>query len=218
MVNSVANFSCSSAFFYGNQGERGGAIALIGTSILLVGPEKEYNFIENRALYKGGALYVLLINKHDFIVSQSCFIQFFNGIRTTLTKHWNTFISFSNNTAQVGEAIFATSLHPCQTINDNIDNDPFYITVPASEVFAIRGIVIDSDKLATAGAHLYHQHDKALEIIPGQWYKHDVLITDDMDNTVNEPLRQIITDTESDDCTEILNTDNSTTLEIKLSC
>ena len=203
MVNSIANFSYSSAFFCDNQGERGGAIALIGASVLLVGPEREYRFTNNRALYKGGAIYVLLINNHDFTVSPSCFIQFCNGNRTTLTGSWNTTISFINNTAQIGGAIFTTSLHPCQVINTRTDNNPFYITVNASEVFLIRGIDIDNNEVATAGARLYRQSDKLLPIIPGRQYKHDVIIMDDMNNIVNEPLREIISNTNH--CTTILN-------------
>ena len=203
MVNSIANFSDSNVFFHNNQGERGGAIALIGASALLVGQDKEYSFTSNRALYKGGALYVLLINNHDFTVSQSCFIQFLSGERITLTKSWNTTISFSNNTAQVGEAIFATSLHPCQVINNHTDNKPFYIIVNALEVFTIRGIDVDSNKVATAGGRLHRQSDSLPPIIPGRRYKHNITIKDDMNSTVNEPLREIISN--KSDCTTILN-------------
>lgn len=134
---------------------------------------------------------MLLINYHFFTISQSCFIQFFNENRTTLTRPWNTIISFTNNTAQVGWAIFATSLHPCQIINTKTDNNPFYSTVNTSEVFPIRGIDIANDKVATVGAHLYHQSDNLPPIIPGRQYKHEVIIKDDMNNTVNEPLREI---------------------------
>ena len=208
LVNSIANFSAGNAFFCDNRGERGGAIALIGASVLLVGPEKEYKFTNNTALYKGGALYVFLINNHDFTVSQSCFIQFSNGNRTVLTTNWSTIIDFIGNAAQVGRAIFATSLHPCQVVNNNTEKDPFYTTVDAEKVFKIRGINIDNKEVATAGAHLHNQYDNVLEIIPGKQYKHNVTIKDDMNNTVNEPLRQIIN---TADYTDILDTNATVT-------
>ena len=203
LVNSIANFSQSNAFFCDNQGERGGAIALIGASVLLVGPDKEYRFTNNRALYKGGALYVSLITNHYFTVSRSCFIQFFNGNKTTLTKNWNTTISFIGNTAQVGGDIFTTSLYPCQTINNQTEDSPFFITVDGLDAFLHRGINIDNNEVATAGARLYRQPDNVLRIIPGRKYEHNVTIKDDMNNIVNEPLREIIAN--STDCTEILN-------------
>ena len=203
MVNSVANFSQSNAFFYSNQGERGGAIALIGASVLLIGPEREYRFTNNSALYKGGALYVSLINNHYFTISRSCFIQFFNGNRTTITKNWNTNVDFTGNKAQVGGTIFTTSLSPCQSINNQTDDNPFFITVHGLDVFTLRGININNDDVATAGARLHPIRGDVLQVIPGRWYKHNVTITDDMNNIVNEPLRKIITKTGN--CTEILN-------------
>ena len=188
MVNGVANFSDSSATFSNNRGIRGGAVALIGAATLIVGLKKVYVFVNNTALYQGGALFVQMINTHDFTVSRSCFIQYFDGNDVRVTKHWNNSITFSGNKAQVGEAIFATSLHPCQVINNNTKEAPYYITVDASEVFSIRGIKIDESKVATEGAQLEYRNE-TLYTIPGKQYSHGVAIIDDTKKTVSEPLR-----------------------------
>ena len=198
MVNGVADFSSSSAIFRDNRGIRGGAIALIGSSAMIVGPSRDYMFENNRAHFQGGAIYVLMINNHDFTVSRSCFIQYFDGNTFRVTRDWNTNITFYKNTAQVGQAIFATSLHPCQPINNNTDSEedprnPFYVTVNSSDVFAVRGINVHESEIATEGAQL-HYKQKILHTIPGQQYNHGVKLKDDTNRTVNEPLRTNIYD------------------------
>ena len=191
MVNGVADFSNSSAIFRNNRGIRGGAIALIGASAMIVGTHRDYKFEKNQAHFQGGAIYVLMINNHDFTVSRSCFIQYFDGSSFKNTRDWNTNIIFTENKAQVGHAIFATSLHPCQAINNNTEEDegnPFFVTVKTSDVFAVRGISINERQIATEGAQLYYNR-KALHMIPGKQYHHGVELKDDTNQTVNEPLR-----------------------------
>ena len=50
---------------------QGGAIALIGSSIIIVGQDRRYEFVNNSAVYKGGAIYVSQISNMDFISAQS---------------------------------------------------------------------------------------------------------------------------------------------------
>lgn len=193
IVNGIGNFSASNGIFKGNRGIRGGAVALIGTSTLIVGLEKEYRFNENFAHHQGGAIYVLMIDNHDLTISRSCFIQLFNGSELVVTKYWNNTITFEGNSAQVGDAIFVTSLHPCQIINNGSDSSSYYITVNTLDIFSIRGIEINLSSVATAGARLqYSNYPKGLHIIPGLWYDHNVSIIDDMDNSVKEPLRATV--------------------------
>ena len=188
IVNGIANFTYSSAVFNDNQGIKGGAIALIGTSIMVVGPGKEYTFTNNSAILQGGAIFVMVINNRDFILSRACFIQF-AGNRY---KDWNNSITFHGNSAPVGGTIFATTLHPCQSINNASDrSDPFYVTVNASEAFSVRGINVDDDMVVTEGAQLQYQHG-LLHIIPGRPHNHSITIKDDMGNTVKEPLSATI--------------------------
>ena len=191
MVNGVADFSNSSAVFSGNVGIRGGAIALIGASAIVIGSNRNYTFKKNVAHFQGGAIYVLMINNHDFTVSRNCFIQYFDGSSFRITRDWNTEVVFIENEAQVGNAIFATSLHPCQAIDNNTEETqgtPFYVTVNSSEVFAVRGINVNESEIATEGAQLHYEH-RILNTIPGQQYYHGVTIKDDTNQPVNEPLR-----------------------------
>ena len=68
-----------------------------------------------------GADVMMMTNHHDFTLSSSCFIQFYNGTNYVLRVK-NT-ITFTGNDAPVGRAIFATSLHPCQIIKYNVSSE-----------------------------------------------------------------------------------------------
>ena len=194
MVNCIADFSGSNASFSGNNATQGGAVALIGTSVFLVGLGKNYTFTNNSARTQGGAIYVSTISNNDFTVSRSCFIQLFDGTKILRTKSWDTTITFNGNKAPVGGAIFATSLHPCQIINNaTSDSSPYFITVEPTEVFTTRGINISSSDVATEGAHL-NATQGSLRLIPGRLHDHCVTIMDDLNNTVKEPLKVTISE------------------------
>ena len=187
IVNGKADFSKSNATFKNNKGVQGGAIALIGLSSMIVGPNREYMFVNNEAEFQGGALYVQMIDTHDFSASKSCFIQYFDG---TLNKSWESKIEFSGNKAPVGRAIFATSLHPCQSWNNYTDifNRSYYTAITATDVFLLRGINVNISDVATDGA-VFHNDVKELYVIPGKRYDHGVTIMDDTKQIVNETLR-----------------------------
>ena len=187
IVNGKANFSNSNATFTNNKGFRGGAIVLIGLTSMIVGPHREYMFVNNEAEFQGGAIYVQMIDTHDFSASKSCFIQYFDG---TLNKPWESKINFTGNKALFGCAIFATSLHPCQSWNNYKDvyNKSYYTATTAADVFLHRGISVNINDVATEGA-VFHTDRKRLYIIPGKWYNHGVTIMNDTNQTVNETLR-----------------------------
>ena len=212
MVNGIADFSNGNVTFKQNHGNRGGAVALIGLSSLLVGAEGNYLFMDNRAMDSGGALYSLMFDNHDFTVSRSCFIQHVNASdrrrRITPLSEWKANITFIGNRAiaGTGHAVFATSLYPCQVINNGTtDSYDINIVVNISDVFSVRGITLDKDPLlqpqvATEGAKLRHSGDLPLKIIPGEQYKHRVMLTDDLDHQVQATFQATV--------------DNSTTVAI----
>ena len=188
MVNGIVNFQHSDANFTNNFGLHGGAIALIGSSIIIIGPNS-YKFINNTASYQGGAMYVYLIDSTDFITSRSCFIQYRSENNTILTDKWNANVTFIGNKAKdssSGHAIYATSLHPCQVIISGTPTQPRYTLMEISEVFKVKGVRFDNNQslqpqISTDGAQLHQSKPSPLLIIPGEKYKHGVTITDDFD-------------------------------------
>ena len=190
LVNGNADFIDSSVVFKNNQGIRGGALALIGLSSIYVGPKRDYLFVNNSALYQGGGIFTLMIDTHDFTLSKSCFIQYHNDSRFIQAKMWNNNITFSGNQAPFGPAIFATSLHPCQLVQEG----KCYQILTASQVFSVCGIHINESKVATEGAQLHRGHNiNVLYAVPGKQHSHGVTIMDDISHQVVAPLRAQIT-------------------------
>ena len=194
IVNGNIDMSQSSAYFFNNSGIQGGAIALIGQSSMIVGPNKTYHFVNNTAYVKGGGLYVQLDDNHDITASKSCFIQYRNSDGRTIVpvKNWTATIQFKENRAIAGKghAIFATSLYPCQSINNGSLDTPMFVSINSSEVFSKRKIKImpnDTAQIATEGARLQPKN-ASLRVIPGKRFSHEVSITDDLHKEANVTL------------------------------
>ena len=180
IISGVANFLSSSASFVNNTSLQGGAVALIGSSMMIVGPNN-YEFINNTAMYEGGALYVLMTDSTDFISSRSCFIQYRDNdtIKVLLSGEWNANITFVGNRAKgsipSGHAIYATSLHPCQVVNNGTEKQPNYRLKNTSDVFTMQRVKFDDDvelqpRIATDVAVLHSGKSTPLKVIPGERY------------------------------------------------
>lgn len=193
IVNGVIDFQNGSAHFENNHAIKGAALALIGSSVIIVG-QNDYKFIDNTAWYQGGAIHISLIDKTDFTISQKCFIQYVNDINDTkvLTRGWELNMLFSGNTVQDGKsghAIYATSFIPCQIIDSDIVN--------ISQIFTKRSQYITFDnnttqqpQLATDVARIIDpKGTKELTVIPGQEHQHKVHLIDDCHNDVNSSFQ-----------------------------
>ena len=206
MVNGLADFSNGSVTFERNYGNRGGGMALIGLSSFLVGTEGSYSFVNNTAMDRGGAIYTLLIDNHDYTVSRSCFIQYVdsnNTDRVVPLSEWEANITFVGNRAKsgTGHAIFVTSLYPCQVVN-NGSTDEYMINtvVNISDALSVRGITFDNDpflqpQTSTEGAVLEPRNNEIpLYIIPGEQYSHGVTLSDDLHNPVDATFQASLND------------------------
>ena len=200
IVNSNAYFHNGSARFESNAGIEGGALALIGVSSIVVGPNNTYEFINNKALYRGGGVFVQLIGNHDFSLSRSCFIQYRDrrdGYIPLLESTWNTNITFEMNSAKRGQSIYATSIFPCQTVNyaSNQDQRNNYVRVDISKAFEKWGISLDNERsitehIATDGDRISSEVPQMIhKFIPGHYGEHGVQVFDDLGTGVFEPLR-----------------------------
>ena len=198
VVNGVVDLTNSSAHFINNTGLNGGGIALIGVSLITVGAN-EYRFINNKAYYKGGAIYALMIDNNDYTTSRSCFIQNIDSVPFFGT--WSSDFTFTGNKAKdstAGHSIFATTLNPCRVINNGTENAPHYTVIDIKKVFSVRGIVFEDDtdsqpQVATEGSYLC-SNSTTRQIIPGEQYSHNVTVMDDLDQLVNVSLRAMVSE------------------------
>lgn len=106
--------------FKNNTGFEGGAVTLLGFSVLYVENNCTLKFVCNSAESFGGAIVYISNNKHDFSSSRSCFIQYAGNTASVEDRHIN--FTFLNNTAGkgvdtvhvYGASIFTTTLRPCR--------------------------------------------------------------------------------------------------------
>ena len=181
IVNGIANFSTCNATFTNNKGVQGGAIALIGTSSLLIGPGYHYTFINNTAADRGGAIYSYLIDIHDFTSSKSCFIQYLEepGMNNP-PSNWNTTVTFTGNQAGgPGTSIFASSLLSCRPgfLGSDADSDMM------SHVFSFDNS--GKHQIATDATHFNITGTPPFTVIPGEEHRLELTILDDLNQTVN---------------------------------
>ena len=199
IVHGIINLQNSSVTFINNTGHDGGAVALMGSSRMIVGPNI-YKFINNTANHKGGALYVSMVDITDFTCSRSCFIQYNDNESIFLSNTWNSTIIFTGNRASndtAGHAIYATSLYPCEVVNSGNKSQNNFLIINTSEVFRVRGMKFDKDPLlqpqiSTDGAILNGSKPLPLKIIPGQEYRHGVTIFNDIHQIVENSFTAVI--------------------------
>ncbi len=153
-----------------------------------------YQFLHNKATYKGGAISSYLIDNHDFSGSRSCFIQYSN--RSSPTE-WNTSVIFEGNKAPVGKSVFTTAISACRLSGisfsfDSETNINKSFAWHPSEVLRWPGFFHYDDpsekQIATDVAHFNVSWD-VVDIIPGEQHSLQMNMTDDLNQLVDTTLQ-----------------------------
>ena len=110
MDHTAVLFFGANNLFEDNIGMNGGAMSLLGNSLLSLHPHTVVSFINNRAIMKGGALYI----DNSEIVNPGCFfnvhVTSYDELDYVLTKKF----IFSGNTAgQAGSVLYGGDLETC---------------------------------------------------------------------------------------------------------
>lgn len=98
--------------FVKNTATNGGAMSLIGFSVLELHPGSCVLFEGNTASEYGGAVYSISPHQSIFLKSHKCFISY-TGVNSNDPNKWNATLVFDSNYAKYGLAIFADSVLPC---------------------------------------------------------------------------------------------------------
>ena len=110
VVGSSTHFRNITKFIY-NRGINGGAIALLGSSRIVVDRKTELLFQDNLA-NEGGAIYNRYTDRNNFEDSSACFITHTDPFITP--DNWETRFQFDDNRDSRGSnAIYTTSILPC---------------------------------------------------------------------------------------------------------
>ena len=112
LVAASMDFMNSTTAFYENTGINGGAIALLGSSRILINQTSILGFLGNTA-NEGGAIYNKYTDRNDYHGTRpQCFIAHHDPFISP--DHWNAIFQFNVNRDSVGNnAIYTTSIFPC---------------------------------------------------------------------------------------------------------
>ena len=114
VIGAVVNFTYCQARFSENHGNKGAAIALLGTAYMQVSNNTLMAFEHNTATNRGGAIYNTYISQETLKSDSNCFIRHTNPFLHP--DDWNATFIFRSNTDLGGNhlnAIHSTSVLPC---------------------------------------------------------------------------------------------------------
>ena len=120
-ASSVVTFvEGSDVQFWNNSGEFGGALSLVGFSLLQYEDNITFNFTDNMATL-GGAINVHSSDQHLNVASYNCFLLFANLFERPI----NVTFYFHNNSALLGRDIYMTSTLACERVCSVQVNNPY---------------------------------------------------------------------------------------------
>ena len=181
LTSAVTEFSeGSSVLFSNNSAVRGGALALIAYSVVNIYENSEFEFVNNTAVSKGGVIYTHSVDKHEYLSSRSCFIQYRGEL--SLNER-NITLTFRENSASTGDGhcIFADSLLPCsQACSINGSKPP-----PVSRAFDCIGTLIGQESssgynVTTIARNFSVNESLPRDVVPGRVFTLPVIAYDEL--------------------------------------
>ena len=201
LVSSVAIFQpYTNVIFHNNSGFNGGAIALIGFSVLTLSDNMFLILSKNEAIRCGGAIYSYSIDAHNYVSSRTCFFQSNNVFKN---KIWvNSSVIFVNNKAgtlgtdnsmyQCGHSIYATTLLPCFHACKKSTEEGEVNLEETFKCFANFTFSNNSNReyeVTTSGANfIFFDSSEPLKIIPSKEEPLPVALVDDLGQRVNAEI------------------------------
>lgn len=178
-------------YFFNNTGVQGGAVALVGSSIIRMYPNVRLHFIQNTATEVGGAIFFYSRYPSLFYYSFSCLFQYFDN--TLQPQLWNVTLNFDNNRATSGgHSIYATTIIPCARSASNGSNPtkelPIVLTSPPFHHTGPKNKTI----LTYVAELVYNPVDSAspnITVAPGQVFDTRVFSFDELNQSIEMPLQ-----------------------------
>ena len=167
--------------FQDNSGLHGGAILLMGSSLMELYYNTTLMFLQNTATGYGGAIYVELSAPYDYLISHACFVRYFDD--SLMPRDWTANIIFVNNSAISNNTIFANTLRPCMRFYlQNISflyEKPFnYSTSDHYNLIATSPMLF---KFVSDNSGLVH-------IVPGEVYNLGVYLVDELHQNITNVM------------------------------
>ena len=163
-------------YFINNTATYGGAMALLGFSVLELYSNSQVIFDSNSASERGGAIYATSPHQNEFIFSHKCFISHPSIIDP---DKWDTLLNFTNNIAKYGYAIYADSLLPCAKLMGGIETN-----ISAALRWKALEFIPDVETYTIATSPATVNFTLPLEIAPGERVNIRPMSMDDLNQTI----------------------------------
>ena len=186
-VQTTIHFSCpDGANFTKNVGINGGAISLQGFARLNIINLTKMYFINNHASAHGGALHSEFSTDHMLFTHAAC--PFILGDHVEVQFIYNT----ANKT---GSTMYLSSLLPCQLALSRKSEHYFEPSEFLKNLnFTFQPNSTNKSHIATAPSH-YKLSENITHVNPGEVTKLHLDLMDDLNNSVNDTILQLFTDT-----------------------
>ena len=168
--------------FSENRGIKGGAIYLSDFSVLLIEDNSTFNFYNNTATEKGGAIYYQMNEYDPFSSPKNCFLQY-NRERLREASNRKIEFIFENNSIESensnnGASIYLSTIKPCERYSKCSGNTS--LSCIANFSFT-KGL---NQELSTSGdkINIIHQHN--FNVIPGYREKLPVQLLNDLSKEI----------------------------------
>ena len=153
----------SDVHFVNNKAIMGGAILLLGFSVIITNSNSQFYFINNSATQVGGALSYISSDQKEYIGGRRCFLKY--GSNEIDVDERNVTFKFADNHAQLGgESIYAGSFYSCYYAHF-LDNSS-----PLENFFSFLwyfNFDNTSSALATAVSSVAFERQLPIEALPG---------------------------------------------------
>ena len=204
-VHTRLNFGDCNAHFFHNSGNKGGGIALLGGSHLMINSNTRMNFTQNSAIVQGGAIYNTYISRENMDSYTHCFIRHIDPYK--YPDDWGASFYFQDNIHMYGShpnSIFSTSILPCAWaggvgVNANLSeifcwSNWSYFDGEKNAVDCADQLSTDTGKIISTTA----DHNNHVQAFPGHQFDLKIDITDDLGHDISEQTMFIAVTNTSD--------------------
>ena len=176
----------SSTLFLNNTGVFGGAMTLMGFSLLQYQDNTTFHFVRNTATV-GGAINVRSFDQHLSFASYNCFLYFWKRLIKPRINPKNVHFYFDHNiaTTGVGSAVYMTTVRACERVCEVILGYQIGHVFLDSCFGSFNFTHLENNiSIATEGSVVVKDNLARLTIIPGMAYQLPLDVMDDFGNNV----------------------------------
>ena len=193
VVHTRICFIGCNVMFSGNRGNKGGAIALLGGSFLMINDSTQMTFKDNSAMVHGGAIYNTYISRENMESYSHCFIRHMDAFKHP--DDWSANFTFEGNIHMCNSrqnSIYSTSILPCSWaggVGVNANKSAIFCWEGWSYINSTGDPVECRTQLSTDAGEIKfmtRDHSNLVHAFPGHEFNLEIDIKDDVGRDVSQ--------------------------------